>query len=200
MSVYFSTYPVQAGSQLIELPLVPVASDVAIALLMTIDVPISTIEIAGRELAATLDDPAPDVIVTAATLGIPIAFEVARAVGLDEVVVLQKTPKIHLHDALVEPLSSITTAGEQALRLDRRRVPMIEGRKVAFVDDVIATGGSVAAALRLIRAAGGEMVAIRSILTEGNGWRDVLGDDADLVESLGSIPVFSPLRDGWTPQ
>ena len=198
-AVYVDSYPVDIGSQRRELPLVPVSDSVAISLLMTIDVPLSFVSTAGAELAELLAPSEPEVIVTAATLGIPVASEVAKALGHDEVVVLQKTPKIHLDDALVEPLSSITTDGEQALRLDRRRAPAIVGRRVVFVDDVVATGGSVAAALRLIRLVGADVVAIGSILSEGDGWRDRLGDDADLVVSLGTIPVFEAVDGGWSP-
>ncbi|MFK8025128.1 MAG: phosphoribosyltransferase family protein [Ilumatobacter sp.] len=199
VAVFRDTYPVDIGSQRRDLPLVPVADQVAISLLMTIDVPLSFVRTAGEELAELLGESRPEAIVTAATLGIPIATEVARALGHDEIVVLQKTAKIHLADAFVEPLSSITTDGEQALRLDRARVPVIAGRRIAFVDDVIATGGSVVAALRLIRAGGGDVVTIGSILTEGADWQDRLDEDAPLVRSLGTIPVFRSTEGGWTP-
>ena len=43
---------------------------------------------------------------------------------------------------------------------------------------MIATGGSIVAALRLLRAAGADVVGIGSLLVEGTGWRSVLGDDA----------------------
>ena len=65
------------------------------------------------------------------------------------------------------------------------------GKRVALVDDVIATGGSIAASARLLRAAGAEVVVIGSFLVEGSGWRTALGADADLVRSLGAIPLFT---------
>lgn len=72
---------------------------------------------------------------------------------------------------------------------------------VPVVDDVIATGGSIGACLRLLRAAGAEVMAIGCLLTEADGWRPGLGDDAGLVHSLGSIPVFAPGDDGtWVPR
>lgn len=188
------------GSQELDLDIVPVADDVAIALLMTIDRGVGFTAVAGADLAARLGPLAPDVVASAATLGIPVAIEVSRALGLDDYLILQKTPKIHLGDALAEPLSSITTAGAQSLLLDRARSGAVAGRRVVLVDDVIATGGSIAACLRLLRAAGGEVVGIGCLLTEAAAWRDVLGPDADMIVALGSIPIFGPAPDGsWAP-
>ena len=62
---------------------------------------------------------------------------------------------------------------------------------MALVDDVIATGGSIAASARLLRAAGAEVVVIGSFLVEGTAWREALGADADLVRPLGAIPLFT---------
>ena len=200
MSVFVDRYPVTVGSQSVELPLVPIGAEHAISLLMTIDQPVSFLATAGADLASLLEPAEPEIVVTNATLGIPVAIEVSRALGLDEYLVLQKTPKIHLADALVEPLTSITTQGDQALRLDRARVDLVAGRRVALVDDVVATGGSMAAALRLLRAAGAAVVAIGVLLAEGDAWTEVLGPDADLVRSLGRIPGFVAADGGWAEQ
>jgi adenine phosphoribosyltransferase len=59
-----------------------------------------------------------------------------------------------------------------------------------LVDDVIATGGSIRASAALLRAAGAEVVVIGSLLVEGGGWRTALGADAELVRSIGQIPMF----------
>jgi adenine/guanine phosphoribosyltransferase-like PRPP-binding protein len=200
-STHDTHYRVDVGSQSIELPLIPVNKDLAISLLMTIDAPISFIEAAAKELAEQLESTTTakiEVVATAATLGIPVGWAVARALGLDHVVVLQKTNKIHLADALVEPVSSITTATEQVLRLDRAQ--NVSGKATVFVDDVISTGNSTAASLRLLRRAGAHVVGVGVLLTEGDGWRKALGDtDAGMVTTLGRIPVFRPatIGVGW---
>jgi adenine/guanine phosphoribosyltransferase-like PRPP-binding protein len=191
-------YRVAIGSQTIELPIVPIGAGKAISLLMTIDVGVGFITAAGVDLAAAIADTRPDIVASAATLGIPVAIEVTRALGLDDYLILQKTAKIHLADALGEPLSSITTAGAQRLLLDRARISAVAGKRVALVDDVIATGGSIRACASLLRAAGAELMVIGSLLVEGAGWREALGDDADLVRSLGRIPLFvADSAGGW---
>ena len=144
----------------------------------------------GAALAEAARPLAPDIIVGAATLGIPVAIEVSRALGLDNYVVLQKSPKIHLADALRETVTSVTSHGVQTLMLDRRAVPFLAGRRVFVVDDVVSTGSSLVAMLRLVRRAGAEVVGVGVILTEGHDWKTVLGEDAGLVRGLGHIPVF----------
>jgi adenine/guanine phosphoribosyltransferase-like PRPP-binding protein len=195
--VHVDRYRIAIGSQTVDLPLVPIGPDAAISLLMTIDQGVQFMAGAGAELADLVRGDEPEIVASAATLGIPVAIEVSRALGLDDYLILQKTRKIHLADALAEPLVSITTAGRQDLLLDRARVPAIDGKRVALVDDVIATGGSMAASLRLLRAAGANVVAVAVLLAEGAEWRRQLGADAHLVRRLGVIPGFCRVAGGW---
>jgi adenine/guanine phosphoribosyltransferase-like PRPP-binding protein len=197
--LYTGSYPVEMGSQTIELPLVEIGEDRAIALLMTIDRGVRLMEVAGKDLADQLRPSAPEVVASAATLGLPVAIEVTRTLGLDDYLILQKSPKFHLGDAIKASVASITSVRPQELLLDRRRVGAVAGRRVAFVDDVVATGSSIAAALELLRGAGAEVVSIGVLLTEGSAWRERLGPDADLVCSLGRIPGFARQGEGWAP-
>jgi adenine phosphoribosyltransferase len=180
----------------VDLPLVPIADDLAIALLITVDHGVRFAEQAGTELAELLAPFGADVVVSVATMGIPLAIEVTRALGLDDYLILQKTPKIHLQDAISEPVTSITTGAPQRLLFDRARVSAVAGRRVAVVDDVISTGASVCAALNILRRVGAEPVVIGAMLTEASTWQSALGVDARLVHALGGIPVFRRQRSG----
>jgi hypothetical protein len=106
---------------------VPIADDLTIALLISVDLGVAFAEVAGGELAAKLAPFDPEIVVSVATMGIPIAIEVTRALGFDDYVILHKTPKIHLADAVAEPVRSITTAVPQRLLLDRARVDAVVG-------------------------------------------------------------------------
>jgi len=184
------TYTVDIAGEPVTLPIVAINDKLAISLLMVIDMGVLFGERIGKALAAKLGPLKPNIVVGAATLGIPVVIEVSRALGLDQYVIAQKSPKIHLADALVQKVQSVTMASKQRLMLDRRSVPLLAGRRVVVVDDVVATGSSLAATLALTRSAGANIVGAGVILTEGHDWETALGADARLVRGLGHIPQF----------
>ncbi|HVB51206.1 MAG TPA: phosphoribosyltransferase family protein [Acidimicrobiales bacterium] len=186
------TYSVEIGSQHVDLPVVSLNDNLALALLITVDMGIAFMAKAGEELADVLAPYDVDIVATVATMGIPLAVEVTRHLGLDQYVTLHKTPKIHLADAFSEPVRSITTDADQRLLFDRARLGDVEGKRVAIVDDVISTGASTGASLRLLRGVGANIVAIGTLVTEASLWRNSLGVDATMVRALGSLPVFRP--------
>ncbi|HEX3979595.1 MAG TPA: phosphoribosyltransferase family protein [Acidimicrobiales bacterium] len=190
------TYSTTVGSQVVDLPLVPLSDELTIALLICVDLGVDFAEVAGRELADLMRPASPEIVVSVATMGIPLAIEASRALGFDDYVILHKTPKIHLGEEWSEPVTSITTEKAQRLRMDPARVHAVRGRRVAVVDDVISTGASTLAALRLVRRMEADPVVIGTLMTEGSGWRTALGADADNVRSLGSMPLFRPADDG----
>jgi adenine/guanine phosphoribosyltransferase-like PRPP-binding protein len=186
------TYSVDIGTQHVDLPLVSLNEDLALALLITVDMGVEFMSTAGAELADILRPYNVDIVATVATMGIPVVVEVTRHLGLDQYVILHKTPKIHLADAISESVRSITTDVDQRLLFDRARIKDVDAKRVAIVDDVISTGASTGTALRLLRGVGANVVVIGTLVTEGSVWRSSLGDDAALVRALGSIPVFRP--------
>jgi adenine/guanine phosphoribosyltransferase-like PRPP-binding protein len=190
------TYTTKVGSQEVELPLVPLNDDLTIALLICVDMGVSFAETAGRELAELMRPAEPEIVVSVATMGIPLAIEASRALGLDDYVILHKTPKIHLGESWAEPVHSITTDTPQRLRMDPARVGAVRAKRVAIVDDVVSTGASLSAALRLVRRMDAEPVVVGTLMTEGGAWQRALGDDAALVRSLGAMPLFHPDGEG----
>jgi adenine phosphoribosyltransferase len=184
------------GSQELQLPIIDLSESLTIALLITVDHGVGFASQAGRELAERLAELEIDIIVSVATMGIPLAIETTRALGLDDYVILHKTQKIHLADGEWEAVRSITTDANQRLLFDRARIGAVAGKRVAIVDDVISTGASIVAALKLVRKVGGNPVALGCLVTEGDAWRESLGEDATLVRALGAIPLFHWDADG----
>ena len=127
----------------VTLPLVAIKPDLAISLMMVIDLGVRFGEHCGKKLAAQLSPMEPDIVVGAATLGIPVAIEVTRALGLDRYVILQKSPKVHLGSALEQKITSITSKGEQRLLLDR--VLLLVAARIQQHCAVRQHGGSAAA-------------------------------------------------------
>ena len=183
-------YHVAVGSQSIDLPIIPITEELAIALLVEWDHGVRFVEQAAAELAKELEPYKVDLVVAVATMGIPLAIEVTKALGLNDYVILQKTPKLHLRDAITEPVKSITTGAQQRLLFDAAKVDFVKGKRVALVDDVISTGASMRAALNLLHRVGAKPVVIGTLLTEASTWRKVLADNVELVHTLGVIPVF----------
>jgi adenine phosphoribosyltransferase len=112
-----------------------------------------------------------DVIVCSESKAVGMAQVVVECFGQDRYVVLRKGLKNymprHPRAPLVEEASSITTAGAQALVLDPLDWPLLEGRRVLLVDDVIATGGTARAACRLLERAGARVTAAATVLLKG---------------------------------
>jgi adenine phosphoribosyltransferase len=189
MVIAAGTYHAKVGSQEIDLPLIPITDELAIALLITVDHGVRFVEQAATELVEQLEPYGLDLVVSVATMGIPLAIEVTRALGLDDYLILQKTPKLHLRDAISEPVKSITTGAQQRLLFDAARVDVVKGKRVGLVDD-ISTGASMRAALNLLNRVGAQPVAIGTLVTEAATWRRELGDTVELVHALGRIPVF----------
>ncbi len=192
------TYSVEIGTQRVDLPLVSLNEQLALALLITVDMGVEFMSRAGEELAEIIRPYDVDIVATVATMGIPVVVEVTRHLGLDQYVILHKTPKIHLADAVSESVRSITTDAEQRLLFDRARIKDVAGRRVAIVDDVISTGASTGTALRLLRGVGAEVVVIGTLVTEASVWRTSLGDGRADGARARIDPGISTRRIRWT--
>lgn len=112
-----------------------------------------------------------DIVVCSESKAVGMVQVLVESFGGDRYVVLRKGLKNYMPRAprgpLVEEASSITTAGAQSLVLDPLDWALIEGRRVLLVDDVIATGGTVRAAHRLLDKAGATVAATAAILLKG---------------------------------
>ncbi len=195
-----TSWTVDVAGYELTLPITPVSPDRAIALMMITDLGVSFGEHIGAALAERFRPLEPEIVIGTATLGIPVAIEVTRHLGLDRYIILQKSPKKHLADALTHSLSSVTSHGTQELRLDRAALPLLMHRRVVVVDDVIATGSSFMASLALARQASAEVVGLGAILTDGTAWRRKLGGDAAMVQALAHVPQFRNVGLGhWEP-
>jgi adenine phosphoribosyltransferase len=112
-----------------------------------------------------------DVIVCSESKAVGMAQVVVEYFGQDRYVVLRKGLKNYMprrpQAPLVEEVVSVTTAGAQSLVLDPLDWPLLDGRRVLLVDDVIATGGTVKAACRLLERAGARVAATAAVLLKG---------------------------------
>ena len=141
---------------------------------------------------------APDVVVGVPTLGLGLADGVARRLGHERCVPLGTSRKFWYDEALSAPMVSVTSPGqEKRLYLDPRLRPLLDGARVLLVDDVISTGGSIEAALRVLATASVEPVGIGCAMLQGPLWRERLGSAvAGRTVGVLATPLLGPRADG----
>src|SRR3984893_17686024 len=106
---------------------------------------------AGRLLDAKLSGYAnrPDLLVLALPRGgVPVAYEVARALGAPLDVYVVRKLGVPGHEELA--MGAIATGGVRLYR-GGRRPPQVRGRTVILVDDGLATGATMRAAIMALR-------------------------------------------------
>jgi adenine phosphoribosyltransferase len=100
-------------------------------------------------------------------------------------VVLRKSYKPYMGDALKAETLSITTGQPQTLILDEKDVELIKGKKVVIVDDVISTGSTLQGMKMVLDQAEASVAAEAAIFTEGDRaqWMHII--------ALGHLPLFT---------
>jgi len=164
-----------------DLPLCPIGENLYIgAFIMFGDVELT------EKCAAGLIAKAPehDVIITAESKGIPLAYEMCRLSGKNRYILARKSVKLYMKDVVKCETQSITTAAKQTLYIDGEDAEYLKGKKVLIVDDVISTGGSLLSLENLVEQAGGNIVGKMTVLAEGEA------ADRDDIIYLEKLPLF----------
>lgn len=138
---------------------------------------------ASRDLAKKLAPSNIDILVTAEAKSIPLAYALSLEMKLPYVV-LRKSYKPYMGEALQSETLSITTGAPQTLYLDEKDREMVTGKRIAIIDDVISTGSTLQGIRLIMEKAGANVVAEAAILTEGDRaqWHNII--------SLGHLPVW----------
>nr|PZM88788.1 MAG: adenine phosphoribosyltransferase [[Clostridium] cellulosi] len=176
-----NTYTLNVAGLKRELPICPVDDKLDIAaFIMFGDVEL-TVNCA-RELIKLA--PEHDVIITAEAKGIPLAYEMARQLGVNRYLIARKSPKLYMKNPISVEVKSITTAKIQRLYIDKDDADYMRGKRVLIVDDVISTGESLSAVETLVKQSGGEIVGRMAVLAEGDA------KDRDDIIYLAPLPLF----------
>ena len=124
-----------------------------------------------------------DFLVCPEAKAIPLTHAMARIMGIDYIVI-RKSVKVYMDNPLIADVKSITTAQQQHLVMDSADVKKLYGKRVAIVDDVVSTGGSLHAVEEILSRTACKVVAIVAPLLEEGGY-----DGHDVVY-LERLPVF----------
>lgn len=124
-----------------------------------------------------------DYIVTPEAKSIPLAYEMSKQSG-KKYIVVRKGVKVYMDNPVKVPVNSITTQNTQYLYLGHEDGDLLKGKRVLIVDDVISTGESIEAVIRLVNEFGADIVACCAPLAEGDA-----ADRNDII-FLEKLPLF----------
>ncbi|MCC5811136.1 MAG: hypothetical protein JJU06_12265 [Ectothiorhodospiraceae bacterium] len=177
------TYRVTIGAVSRDLPLFQVKQGLRIAVLNILgDTELA--EAAATVLAGKLATLEYDVLVTPEAKSIPLAHALSVRVSRPYVV-LRKSYKPYMGNALEATTVSITTGSPQTLYLDEKDRRLVEGRRVVLLDDVVSTGSTLQGMQALMEQAGGRIVGTAAICTEGDA------DQGGQVIAAAHLPLFT---------
>ena len=177
------TFPVDIGGVHRELPLIEVKPGMRIAVLNILG-DTELVQACAQALSKLMAERDYDVIVTAEAKSIPLAHAISVFSG-KPYIILRKSYKPYMGDALQVETLSITTGKPQTLYLDVKDRELMTGKRVMIVDDVISTGSTLQAMRLIITKAGATIAGEAAIFTEGERakWADII--------ALGHLPVFT---------
>lgn len=176
------TYTLNVAGLKRELNICPVTDTLYIAgFIITGDAPLA--EACARDLLKIA--PEYDYIITAEAKGIPLAHEMARQHGDAQYIVARKHAKAYMTGVFEVDVRSITTDADQKLYLDVKEAEMMKSKRILIVDDVVSTGESLSALVKLVEKAGGNIVGKMAILAEGDA------QNRPDIKYLEKLPLFN---------
>lgn len=177
------TYPVEIAGLKRELTLFEVKPGLRIAILNILG-DTELVQACAKALGEQLKKVTFDALITAEAKSIPLAYALSVETK-KPYIVLRKSYKPYMGDALRAETMSITTGEPQTLILDEKDRELIKGRKVVIVDDVISTGSTLEGMRMIVSKAEAEVAAETAIFTEGerSQWMHII--------SLGHLPLFT---------
>lgn len=125
-----------------------------------------------------------DILITAESKGLQLTHVVARELNQPFYAVCRKSRKLYMQDGISAEVKSITTGSVQTLYLSKHDTELLAGKKVAIIDDVISTGGSLNGLELIVEKAGGILYKKAFVLAEGDA------KDRPDVEYLATIPIL----------
>jgi len=176
-------YSIEIAGLKRELPLFEIKPGLRIAILNILG-DTELVQACAKELGKKLREFEYDILVTAEAKSIPLAYALSVETK-KPYVILRKTYKAYMGDALKAETLSITTGQPQILILDEKDRQSVQGRKVVVLDDVISTGSTLQGMRMILDQAKANVVAEAAILTEGDRaeWMHIV--------SLGHLPLFT---------
>ncbi|MEZ4737440.1 MAG: phosphoribosyltransferase family protein [Caldilineaceae bacterium] len=182
MSYDGRVHTVQIGELTRDLPIFEVTPGVKIAIFNMLG-DTEVVEMAATMLADRMP-PMAQVLIVPEVKAVPLGHALSVRSRLPYVVA-RKVRKPYMVNCLEAEVVSITTGKPQTLYIDGKDMPLIQGKHVVIVDDVISTGSTLRGIKLLVERAEATLVGEMAVFTEGApaDWSHVI--------ALGHLPIFT---------
>ncbi len=192
----------------IALPIrvLPGAGDQAVASLIVNQASFAVEDALADAMATQAEAYAPEVVIAVPTLGLPLGNGVARRLEHGRMVALGTSRKFWYSEDLSQPMSSITSPEHaKRLYLDPRMLPLLQGKRILVVDDVVSSGTSMLAVLNLLAKADIEPVAAVFAMLQGDRWGAGIREHFPALASRIHGAITSPrlgrtVEGTWLPE
>lgn len=199
---YRYVFPVLVGDQVLPLPVraLPDQPGRAVASFIANQASLTVVDTLAGLMGAAVRELRPDVVVGLPTLGMGFCPGVVRELGQSRWVPLGYSRKYWYDDALATHVSSLTTLAPKTVYLDPNQVPLVQGRRVLVVDDVVSTARTLVAVWDFLEALGAEVVGACVAMRQTRRWVAALGETrAQQVAGVFDTPALELRADGWWP-
>lgn len=137
---------------------------------------------AGTILASFYNNLQVDCVVTVETKGIPLAYEVAKRLGV-QLVIVRRDNKVTEGPTVTINYVSGSSGRIQNMSLSKRSLP--KGSRCLFIDDFMKAGGTALGIIDLLKEFDSELVGIGVLVDNIETNKKLIGEYVSIVEFLG---------------
>ena len=179
----------------------PQSPDRALASLIANQASLAVVDHLSRAMGRLAQAYQPDIVVGLPTLGMVFAPGIAQSLGHARWAPLGYSRKFWYDEALSTHVRSITTPGAgKSIYLDPNQWPLVQGRRVLIVDDVVSSAQTLTQVWDLLERLGAQVMGAVVAMRQGQAWQQALGPQRG--RQLSSVFDSSHLQlaaDGWWP-
>jgi purine operon repressor len=150
---------------------------------------------AGLILATSFIDKDVDCVVTVETKGIPLAYEVAKMLGV-QLVIVRRDNKVT--EGTTVSINYVTGSSKRIQTMSLSRRALQSGSRCIFIDDFMKAGGTTLGIINLLKEFESELVGIGVMVDDIETPKKLIGEYVSIVEFSGidedKKAVLSPTR------
>ncbi|SMC28344.1 purine operon repressor, PurR [Clostridium acidisoli DSM 12555] len=137
-------------------------------------------------LASNFNDTEVQYVVTVETKGIPLAYEVAKMLGVELIIVRRDS---RVTEGPTVSINYVSGSGKRIQSMSLARKAMKRGSKCIFIDDFMKAGGTALGIVDLLREFNSELIGIGVLV-------DSMENKSKLISNYISIVQFNGISEG----